>query len=64
MEGNVQHVVKQVSKFAGKNTDDFMEWPVKFHVSLSLNSKSIFEIVKGLQRPSDLNNDETTARKG
>ena len=24
MEGNVQHVVKQVSKFDGKNADDFL----------------------------------------
>ena len=26
MEGNAQHVVKQVSKFDGKNADDFLEW--------------------------------------
>ena len=39
MEGNVQYVVKQVSKFDGKNTDDFLEWSSKLRVSLSLYSK-------------------------
>ena len=32
--------------------------------SLSLYSKPIFEIVQGLQRPSDLDNDQATAREG
>ena len=63
MEGNVQHVVKQVSKFDGKNADDFLEWSSKLRVSLSLYSKPIFEIVQGLQRPSDLDNDQVTARE-
>ena len=63
MEGNVQHVVKQVSKFDGKNADDFLEWSSKLRVSLSLYSKPIFEIVQGSQRPSDLDNDQMTARK-
>ena len=47
MDGNVQHVVKQVSKFDGENTDDFLEWCSKFRVSLSLYNKLIFEIVQG-----------------
>ena len=64
MEGNVQHVVKQVSKFDGKNADDFLEWSSKLRVSLSLYSKPIFEIVQGSQRPSGLNNDQVTAREG
>ena len=51
MEGNVQHRVKQVSKFDGKNEDDFLEWPSKPRVSLSLYSKQILEIVQGSQRP-------------
>ena len=38
MEGNVQHVVKQVSKLDGKNADDFLEWSSKLRVSLSLYS--------------------------
>ena len=63
MEGNVQHVVKQVSKFDGKNADDFLKWSSKLRVSLSLYSKPIFEIVQGLQRPSDLDNDQVTARE-
>ena len=63
MEGNVQHVVKQVSKFDGK-ADDFLEWSSKLRASLSLYSKPIFEIVQGSQRPSDLNNDQATAREG
>ena len=45
MGGNVQHVVKQASKFDGKNADDFLEWSSKLRVSLSLYSKLIFEIV-------------------
>ena len=49
MEGNVQHVVKPVSKFVGKNADDFLEWPFKLRVSLSLYSKPIFEIVQESQ---------------
>ena len=64
MEGNVQHVVKQVSKFDGKNVDDFLEWSSKLHVSMSLYSKPIFEIVQGSQRPSRLDNDQVTAREG
>ena len=64
MEGNVQHVVKQVSKFDGKNADDFLEWSSKLRVSLSLYSKPIFEIVQGSQRPSGLDNDQVTAREG
>ena len=64
MEGNVQHVVKQVSKFDGKNADDFLEWSSKLRVSLSLYSKPIFEIVQGSQRPSGLHNDHVTAREG
>ena len=49
MEGNVQHVVKQVSKFNGKNADDFLEWYSKLRVSLSLYSKPIVETVQGSQ---------------
>ena len=62
MEGNVQHVVKQVSKFDGKIADDFLEWSSKLRVSLSLYSKPIFEIVQGSQRPSGLDNDQVIAR--
>ena len=63
MEGNVQHVVKQVSTFDGKNADDFLEWSFKRRVSLSLYSKPISEIVQGSQRPSDLDNNQVTARE-
>ena len=61
-KGNVLHVVKQVSKIDRKNADDFLEWSSKLCVSLSLYSKSIFEIVQG-SRPSDLDNDQVTARE-
>ena len=64
MEGNVQHVVKQVSKLDGKNADDFLKWSSKLRVSLSLYSKPIFEIVQGSQRPSGLDNFQVTAREG
>ena len=64
MEGNVQHMVKQVSKFDGKNADDFLEWSFKLRVNLSLYSKPIFEIVQGSQRLSGLDNDQVTAREG
>ena len=63
MEGNVQHVVKQVSKFDGKNADDFLEWSSKLRVSLSLYSKPIVEIVQESQQPSGLDNDQVTARE-
>ena len=63
MESNVQHVVKQISKFDGKNADDVLEWSSKLRVSLSLYSKPIFEIVQGLQPPSDLD-DHAIAREG
>ena len=56
MDGNVQHVVQQVSKFDGKDADDFPEWSSRLRVSLSLYSKLIFEIVQGSQQPSDLDN--------
>ena len=64
MEGKVQHVVKQVSKFDGKNADDFLEWSSKLRVSLLLYSKPIFEIVQRSQRLSDLDNDQVTVREG
>ena len=64
MEGNVQHVGKQVSKFDGENADDFLEWSSKLRVSLSLYSKPIFEIVQGSQRPSGLKNNQVTACEG
>ena len=64
MEGNVQHVVKQVSKFDGKKADDFLEWSSKLRASLSLYSKPIFEIVQGSQRPSGLDNGQVTACEG
>ena len=64
MEGNVQHVVKQVSKFDGKNADDVLEWSSELRVSLSPYSKPIFEIIQVSQRPSGLENDRVTAREG
>ena len=64
MEGSVQHVVKQVSNFDGKNDDEVLERSSKLRVSLSLYSKSIFELVQGLQGPSYLYNDQASARKG
>ena len=64
MKGNIQHVVKQVLKFHGKNADDFLEWSSKLRVSLLLYSKPIFEIVQRSQRPSDLDKDQATAREG
>ena len=57
-------MVKQVSKSDGRNVNDFLEWSSKLRVSLSLYSKSIFEIVQGSQRPSGLDNDQVTAREG
>ena len=64
IEGTVQHVVKQVSKFDGKKANDFLEWSIKLRVSLSLYSKPTFEIAQGSQRPSGLDNDQVTAREG
>ena len=64
MENNVQHVVKQVSKFDGKKAVNFLESSSKLRVSLSLYSKSIFEIVQWSQQPSDLDNDQATTREG
>ena len=64
MEGSVQHVVKQVSKLDGKNANDFLGWSSKLRVSLSPYSKLIFEMVQGSQRPSELDNDQVTAREG
>ena len=63
MEGNVQLVVKQASKFDGKNADDFLEWCSKLRVSLSVYSEPIFEIVQGSQRSSGLDKDQVTARE-
>ena len=57
-------MVKQVSKFDGKNADDFLEWSSKLRVSLSLYSKPIFEIVQESQRPSGLDTDQVTSREG
>ena len=63
MDCNVQHVAKQVSNFDGKNADDFLGWSSKLRVSLSLHNESIFEIVQGSQRPSDLDDDQGIARE-
>ena len=58
MEGgtnNVQQVVKHIPKFDGKMTDDFLEGSSKLRVSLSLYSKSVFNIVQsGSRWPSGL----------
>ena len=62
MKGNVQHVVKQVSKLDGSDTDDFLEWSSKSRVSFSLYNKLTFKIVQGSQWPSRLDNDQATAR--
>ena len=35
MEGKVQHMVKQVSEFDGKNADNFLKWSFKLRVSLT-----------------------------
>ena len=64
MKGNVQHVVKQVSKLDVNNADDLLEWSSKLRAGLSLYSKPIFDIVQGSQRPSVLDNDQATAREG
>ena len=56
-------MVKQVSKFDGKNADDFLEWSSKLRVSLLLYSKPNFEIVQGSQQRSVLDNDQVTARE-
>ena len=63
MEGNVEHGVKQASKFDGKITNDYLEWSSKLRVSLSLYSKPIFEVVQESQRPSDLDNDQVPDRE-
>ena len=63
MEGTVELLVKQVSKFDGKNADDSLEWSSKLRVSLSLYSKPIFELVQESQRPSGLNKDQVTVRE-
>ena len=56
-------MVKQVSKFDGKNADDFLEWSSKLRVSLPPYSKPIFKIIQGSQRPSGLDNDKVTTRE-
>ena len=63
MEGNVKHVVNQISNFDGKNADGFLEWLSKLRVSLSIYSKPIFEIVQGSEWPSDLDNDQAPSRE-
>ena len=64
MKSKVQQVVKQISKFDGKNADDFLDWSFKLRVSLSLYSKPIFENTQGSQRQLHLDNDQVTAREG
>ena len=63
MEGNIPQVVKYVSTSDGKNADDFVEWSSKLRVSLSCHSKYLVRIVRGLQRPSELENDQATAHE-
>ena len=60
---NVQQVVKQVSKFHGKKVDDSLEWSSIFCGSLSLHNEPILNILQGLQRPSELDNNQMTACK-
>ena len=47
MESSLQQVVGQVSKFDGKDEDDFLEWSSKLRVSLSLDSKKSSKSRKG-----------------
>lgn len=56
MECNVKRLVKQASKFGGKNEDDFLKQYSKLRVSLSVYSKLIFKIVQGSQQPSYFDN--------
>ena len=56
-------MLKQVSKFDGKNADS-LECPSKLYVSLSLYSKLIFEIVQGSEWPSNLDNDQVITCEG
>ena len=63
MEGNVQQVVKQIFTFDGKKANDFLEWSFKLRASLSLYHKFTFNIVQRSQRPSELDNDQVTARE-
>ena len=63
LKGNVQQVVKPISKFAGKKAEDVLEWPPKLRVSLSLYRKSISNIIQGSQRPSKMDNNQAITRK-
>ena len=55
--------MKQVSTFGANKADNFLEWSSKLRVSLSLYNKFTFNIVQGSQRPSELDNDQVTARE-
>ena len=54
---------RQDSKFDGKKMEDFLEWSFKFRASLSLYNKPASNILQGLQRSSELDNDQATARE-
>ena len=59
---NFHAVVKQVNKFDGKRTEDFLEWQVKLRTALSLYNRATLNVLQGVQRPSSENIDGATDR--
>ena len=55
-------IVKQVTKFDHKRADEFLEWNSKLRTSLSVYSKTNFNVLQEQERPSEFDADQETTR--
>ena len=59
---NFHVIVKQITKFNGRKVDEFLEWDSKLHTSLSVYNNTIFNVLRGQERPSEFYADQETTR--
>ena len=57
---NVHVIVKQITKFDGRRADEVLEWDSKLWASLIVYNKTIFNVLQGQERPSELDIDKET----
>ena len=59
---NFHVIVKKISKFDHRRTDECLEWHSKLRASLRVYNETIFNVLKGQERPSEVDADQETTR--
>ena len=59
---NFHVIVKQITEFDGRKTDEFLEWDSKLRASFSVYNKTIFNVLQGQERSSEFDADQETTR--